>query len=167
MTAFISDTRICSPSPQRNGGTSIRTSARRSDSRGIGDRLSSRQGRPAVARQQGASLILMLALICVGVAGFLITVRLAPVYMEAWTVRAVISSLDKEHGLRGANAQEITRTLDRRFTINDVRSLRARDIEVRSVPGGMAVVADYEVRVELLGNIDGVVKFRYETVISE
>lgn len=143
------------------------TSAQRRASHRIGDRLSNRQGSPALGRQQGVSLILMLVLICVGVAAFTITVRLAPVYMEAWTVRAVINSLDKEHGLRGANAREITRALDRRFTINDVRSLRARDIEVRSVPGGMAVVADYEVRVALLGNIDGVVKFRYETVISE
>lgn len=156
MTASIKEATICSSFLQGPRANRVRAS----DS-------PPGEYRAALPRQRGASMIVVLLVLALAVGAFLVTVRLAPVYMEAWTVRAVINGLSQDHALRGADAREITRSLDRRFTINDVRSVRARDIEIQAVPGGMEVVAEYEVRVPLLGNIDGVVQFRHETVISE
>ncbi len=123
--------------------------------------------RRSYAHQRGAGLLSVLFV--VGALGLVVVIggRLAPVYLEAWTVRSVMNSLRQETGLRGASRQEIAQSLSRRLTINDVRSVGRDDIEIREMADGTSVVIDYEVRIPLIGNLDGVAYFRYEAVIPQ
>ncbi|WP_181919402.1 DUF4845 domain-containing protein [Alkalilimnicola ehrlichii] len=119
-----------------------------------------------VVRQRGASLIQLVFYVVLASFSVVATVRLAPIYMDAWKVRSVVNSMGSETALRGASAREVSQSLNRRLNINGIRHIERDHIAIQVGPGGTEVVIDYEVRVPLFGNLDAIAHFRYDTVIS-
>jgi hypothetical protein len=89
----------------------------------------------------------------------LVTLRLAPLYLEYSKVSSVLESLKNEPGITRQSKAEIQRLITRRFEINDVRDLDPKIAEIESRNGRLTVVMDYERRTNMVGNIDLVVKF--------
>lgn len=100
-------------------------------------------------------------LIVLGLIAFftLITLRLAPLYLEYSKVSAVLESLEKEPGITRQNKGEILRLITRRFEVNEIRTLDPRIAEIESRGGRLTVSMEYERRTNLLGNVDLVVSF--------
>jgi len=111
-------------------------------------------------RQQGVTtiaVILILAMI-----GFfaMIAIRLFPVYMEHFSVTSHLKSLSEEAGITEKTNSEILNTLNKRFSIDDVKNVTDENVFIeRNKDGSMLIAIEYEVRTPALGNVDMVVSF--------
>jgi len=103
--------------------------------------------------QAGLTFIgLLLILIPVGLAVYII-LKAAPVYIEAFSVGDVISSLRKEYDLKEKSRDEIYNIIKKRLDVNDISSVNKDDIKITKTPNEVSVAVDYEVKVPLFGNV--------------
>ena len=103
--------------------------------------------------QAGLTFIgLLLILIPVGLAVYII-LMVAPVYIEAFSVGDVISSLRKEYDLKEKSRDEIYNIIKKRLDVNDISSVNKDDIKITKTPNEVSVAVDYEVKVPLFGNV--------------
>jgi hypothetical protein len=115
--------------------------------------------------QRGASMIGWLIILAfIGMVA-LVTIRVVPVYLDAYTVRSVLKGLQDDRELASGDRGAILRALQKRFEINDVKSVTRDDISIQSVSGGTEVVVDYEARFSLIANIDGIARFTSKVTI--
>lgn len=93
--------------------------------------------------------------------GFIVIclIKLAPVYVDHWTIREAFTSVQEEIRPDKATKKEIHAMLDRRFTVNRIEQITTKDIQVVREKTRLLVKAPYEVRVPLLLNVDAVIKF--------
>jgi hypothetical protein len=89
----------------------------------------------------------------------LITLKLVPIYLDGYKVSSILSSLESEPETGARSPAEIIRTIEKRLDINMVDAVTADDIYVEKVGDKMTIEIDYEVRKNMLGNIDVVVSF--------
>ncbi|MEW6354395.1 MAG: DUF4845 domain-containing protein [Pseudomonadota bacterium] len=120
-----------------------------------------------VNKQQGMSAIgaaLLLVLI-----GFLtlLVLKIAPIYIEGFKVESSLESLKNQPEVAAKTGPEIEQLLLNRLDINDVDSVGPQHIEIKRLDRGVTVSVKYEVRREMFGNVDVVVKFdRSVTVLA-
>lgn len=115
--------------------------------------------------QRGMSLIgWLIVLVFIGLIA-LITIRIVPVYMEAYTVRSILQSLQDDRDLAKADRNAVWRTLQKRLEINDVTSVKRDNISLQAVGGGTQITIDYESRFPLIANIDGIASFTSRVTI--
>jgi len=95
----------------------------------------------------------------------IVGMRLAPLYLEYFRVVASLESLKSERGITRKPRSEIRRLIERRFDINDVESVRARDVRIQGGAGLLQLSVRYEARTPLLGNVDAVARFEREVRI--
>ena len=109
--------------------------------------------------QQGMTAIGWL--IVLGLIGFfvLLALRMTPAYLEYFTVKSALESLQNEPGITQKTPSEIRSMLGKRFDVNDVKNVSSKDVSVDNQSGRLNVGVDYEVRVPVLGNVDAVMKF--------
>ncbi|WP_414728698.1 DUF4845 domain-containing protein [Zhongshania aliphaticivorans] len=111
------------------------------------------------AEQQGMS---MLSALCVlGVVLFFATlaVRLAPIYLDYWTLSRIITDITEESRTSDATPASVRRELSNRFITNRVESVDLKDIKISSDKTGIIIDARYEKRVPIMFNVDAVVHF--------
>ena len=100
-----------------------------------------------IKKQQGVTMI-TIALGLVLLAFFvLIAVTVWPVYMENFNVNSHLDRLQNDSKVKSMTKIEIVKTLEKRFGIDDVKSVGREDITVTGEPGsGYEIEVDYEVR---------------------
>jgi hypothetical protein len=89
----------------------------------------------------------------------LITLRILPFYLEYAKVASALESLQNEPGITGKTKQEIVRMVQKRFEVNDVMNVSAKELNVKKDKGILTVSIEYERREHLISNIDVVGKF--------
>jgi hypothetical protein len=110
-------------------------------------------------KQRGMGFIgVLLLLVFVG-AFALLSLKLLPIYLESFKVQTALESLKGDPDLIVKGKEEVLEALERRFEVDDVEHVSRNNIEVQTRPGGMRVRVVYEVRGELVGNLDFVAKF--------
>ena len=108
--------------------------------------------------QQGITLFgFALTLFLIGFIAFT-TLKLFPVYMENYSIRSSLASLEKEQEHMGAMA--VRDTLIKRFGINNVTQVSADDVSVIRDGQLYLVDVDYEVRIPFIANISLLVSFK-------
>lgn len=107
-------------------------------------------------------------LIVLGLIGFfvLLALRMIPSYLEFATVSSSLESLQNEPGMANKTPQDIRTMLDKRFDINAVNSITAKDVAVQNQGSSFLVGVDYEVRMPVLGNVDVVMTFAKEVEVA-
>lgn len=116
--------------------------------------------RSSVRRQAGMTTLGMLILVAfVGVFAFAF-IRLTPVYLNYMKVAGVIDGVQDEFDGQGATRAAIRSSVARRFDIESVSEITARDIKVNTVDGGFEVVADYKHEAPFIGNVSFTVHFQ-------
>ncbi|MDT8408168.1 MAG: DUF4845 domain-containing protein [Wenzhouxiangellaceae bacterium] len=109
--------------------------------------------------QRGMTLIGFLIVLAGALFVAYIGMKLVPIYLNHYSVVSTMKSLAEEPDIANMSEGRIRDLLSRRFEISYVDHITARDIEiVRST--GLSIVAEYEVREDLIGNLDAVVTFR-------
>ena len=110
-------------------------------------------------RQQGMTAISMLLLLIIGGFFALLLLKLGPIYLENYKVKTVLGNLESKPDLGSLSASKIRKAITKRFYINEVRRLSAKDIKLKRVDEAVEVRIDYEVRENILANVDAVVTF--------
>lgn len=85
--------------------------------------------------------------------------RLTPVYLNYMKVVGVIDGIQAEFDGQNATRAAIRNSIIRRFDVESVGVITARDIEVKTVDGGFEVAANYQHTAPFIANISFAVDF--------
>lgn len=85
--------------------------------------------------------------------------RLTPVYLNYMKVVGVIDGVDEEFDGTGATSTAIRKSISRRFDIESVSVITAKDIKVTKTTEGYEVVAVYSHKAPFISNVSFVVDF--------
>ncbi len=110
-------------------------------------------------RQTGALDLLLLFTALMGAFVVICLIKLAPVYIDHWTIREAFQGVKEELEPNKANKRHIRAMLERRFTVNRIDQIKPKDVLFVREKSRLLVSAPYEVRVPLLFNIDTILKF--------
>lgn len=86
-------------------------------------------------------------------------IRLTPVYLNYAKVVGVVDGVAKELDGTGATAAAIRKSISRRFDIESVGEIIAKDITVKKKDGGHEVIANYSHKTPFIANVSFVVDF--------
>jgi len=113
-----------------------------------------------IRKQQGVTMItIVLGLVLLAFFVY-IAITLWPVYLENFSVNSHLERLADDPQAKSMTKTEILNTLQKRFGIDDIKSVRAQDISIAGESGdGYDLELDYEVRKHFMGNIDLVIVF--------
>ncbi|MEZ5544928.1 MAG: DUF4845 domain-containing protein [Lysobacteraceae bacterium] len=106
-----------------------------------------------------SGITLMGFIIVLAVVGFFafLAMKLFPVYQEYFAVVSDMNGLSAEAGVSAKSPAEIRALLDRRFNVSYVESVKPEHIIVDKKTNTLQI--KYEVRRELMYNLDFVAKF--------
>jgi len=109
------------------------------------------------SRQRGVTMIGMLVIL--SIVGFALygAIRLTPVYLEYMAVVRALEQTAKEGGAGGP--QDLRNSLDKRWTVEDIHSLAAKDIEIKKASKGFTMRAWYRAEVPFVANVSLVADF--------
>lgn len=117
-----------------------------------------------VRRQRGLSAIGSLAVLIAIVGAVILTLKLAPHYIDFYTMQTVIEGLPA-NDVRNMSRHNFDDMLKKRMKINNLRDFEIRDIiSVDKSREGTVLEVKYERREHILFNVDVVLTFekRYE-----
>lgn len=118
-------------------------------------------------KSQGFSVILFiigLSLVSFfGVIGF----KVIPVYFEYYSVRQNLLALENETFNPHTIPLQVRRTLDKKFQIDDIKSVSVRDVKIDRVGGGYRVRVVYDVPVEITDHLTLKLHFDKSTVVKK
>ncbi len=89
----------------------------------------------------------------------MLILKLAPVYMEHYSIKTVLASLKEEPLITQKSVAEVRRLLKKRLTVNGVYQLPKDAVKIKKSAGVMRVKIAYEVRKHMAGNVDAVISF--------
>ncbi len=100
-------------------------------------------------------------LMVLAVVGFFayIAMKLFPVYSEYYGVLQAMKALQVEPAITNKTPDQIRSLLDRKFNISYVTSVKPNNIRITRNGGGYLLNIKYEVRDNMIYNIDFVAKF--------
>jgi hypothetical protein len=103
-------------------------------------------------------------IIWLAVLGFLgvMAAKLMPAYLEWLTVKKMLNAMYEAGDLKGT-VRDIRRSFDTRNAIEDVKSVRAEDLEITKEGGEAVVTATWSARVPLVHNISACIDFMATT----
>ena len=117
-------------------------------------------------RRQGGmttiGIVVMLAFLGIFAFGFL---RLTPVYLNYMKIVGVVDGVQKEFDGQGPTSSGVKRSIRRRFDVESVGVIKARDVKVSPVNGGLEVSAVYEHTAPFIANIYFTVRFDKTVII--
>jgi hypothetical protein len=121
--------------------------------------------RNSLQRQRGMTALgLVFLLVFIGVFAFG-AIRLTPVYLNYMKVLGVVDGVVDEFEGQNANAAAIRGSISRRFDVESVSEIVAKDVKVSPVDGGLQVSAIYNHTTPFLGNISFTVHFDKTEVV--
>ena len=109
-------------------------------------------------KQHGATLTS--TIVSLFLVGFIISLilKIGPHYLDNRIVASALQQVG-ESGLEDQSSAEIRRKVADFFTINNVRDVKATQVEIKRSIKGVKISLDYEKRIEMFANVDVVLKF--------
>ena len=119
-------------------------------------------------RRQAGMTTLGVAILVAFIAIFAFAaLRLTPVYLNYMKVVSVVSGVYDEYDGTKPTRAAIRQSISRRFDIDSVGVIRAKDVSVTTVDGGYEVAAVYSHKAPFIANISFVVDFDRRVVIRK
>lgn len=111
------------------------------------------------SRQRGATLLGILTI--AAILGFAVygAIRLTPLFFEYMAVARALDQTAKENADGPTTPQALRTGLDRRWTVEDIRSISAKDVEIRKAGRGYTMRAWYRAEAPFIGNVSLVADF--------
>lgn len=109
------------------------------------------------SRQRGATALGMLTIVAIlGLAVFAL-IRLVPLYLEYIAVARALDQTAKESA---GSPEALRSSLIRRWTVEDIKTIKAQDVEIKRGPGGAYTMrAWYRAEAPFISNVSLVVDF--------
>jgi hypothetical protein len=113
----------------------------------------------SLKNQHGLTMISWLLVLTM--VGFFIMVgmKLAPVYLQHYTIKNVLESVRKEILSNRKPVTEIRTMLSRRLDMNSIDTLKRENIKIRRSSGITTIEVNYEERRPIVGNLDAIMTF--------
>ena len=109
-------------------------------------------------RQRGLSLTGLLLISALLIVLALLGFKLFPAYAEYMTVKKALTEIAHNPEYRGST-REIQATFERRVTIDNIRAVSSRDLEIAKQGDGVAISANWSVKVPLFYNLSACMDF--------
>jgi hypothetical protein len=117
-------------------------------------------------RQQGVTVIGWIVILAIIGFFVLLILRLAPPYMENYSVKMALKSLKQDPDAYDLTVREANGRLQSYFDVNYVTTVPKGAVKINKGGGTLKVQIDYEVRVPIIANIDAVLTFNNEAEIE-
>lgn len=79
--------------------------------------------------------------------------RLIPAYMQYGEIKNVFNAIAQDPEMQKATQQDIRASFNKRASIDDIKAIKAEDIQLSTQQGRLILSASYFVLVPLAGNI--------------
>ncbi len=89
----------------------------------------------------------------------LLTFKLAPIYLENYSVKGVLQSFEDEPLITQKSKRDISRMIMARLNTNGVRDIKKEHVTIDKKRGVLKIAINYFVRKSMVGNVDIVVTF--------
>jgi hypothetical protein len=109
------------------------------------------------SRQRGATLLGMLVIVGIIGVGLYGAIRLTPLYLEYMAVVRAMEQTAKENA--GSSQEALRTSLIRRWTIEDIKSIQPKDIQITRANKGFVMRAWYRAEAPFVSNISLVADF--------
>lgn len=110
-------------------------------------------------REAGMTTLGMIVLVAfIGLFAFAV-LRLTPVYLNYLKLAGVVNGIHDEFDGRNPTRAQIRASLGRRFDIDSVGEITAREVTVTAVDGGFEVRAQYDHKAPFIANVNFLVQF--------
>lgn len=119
-----------------------------------------------MSRQCGASGLVMLMMVLFFGSLLTLLLKLGPAYMDDYTIQQALEGLDGTDGLSSMGPAQIRTLINKRLSVNNVRTLSAESITVDKDDDKVLIVVDYDVRTPVISNIDAVMRFKHAYEMS-
>ncbi|WP_372178295.1 DUF4845 domain-containing protein [Xanthomonas axonopodis pv. phyllanthi] len=123
--------------------------------------MNARRARGSTMKRKQSGMTLTSFVVVLAVVGFglYIGMKLFPMYQEYYSVRTAMKGLANEPGSANMDPSKLQDLFFRRLYINYSENVKKEDVKFERVDGGWRMKVNYEVRRELIGNLDIVGKF--------
>jgi hypothetical protein len=118
-------------------------------------------------RQRGATVIGMVTIIAILGLGLYGVIRLVPVYFEYMAIVRALNQTATEYANNPVSPQALRISLDRRWTIEDIKTVQPKDIEIKKGAGGYEMRAYYRAEAPFIANVSLVVDFDKMVTVSQ
>ena len=113
----------------------------------------------SAAKASGLTLIgFIIVLAVVGVFAY-VGMKLFPMYSEFYSVKQALKGLAAEPGITNTDPAKVKDLLFRRLYVSYAENVKPNNVKITRDGKGYVVTVSYEVRRELIGNLDVVGKF--------
>ena len=116
-------------------------------------------------KQQGLSFIGFILVIGLTLFAIYIGVRIAPMYLEYYSVVSILSDLESEKGAARLSEFEIRTRVLSQLNLNYTENIKESNITLRG-GDGVKLRIKYEVRKSIIGNLDAVAHFDKSVKLS-
>ena len=113
--------------------------------------------------QRGMTFISMMILIVLGVSITLLGVKLAPSYIEFFSVKKIMAAMANDPAFPGMSQKEIRDSFDRRATIDYVDTVNGKDLDLSKENGQNVASIEYSKKIPLVLNISACLDFEAST----
>jgi len=104
-------------------------------------------------RQRGATFLGVLIIgSIVGLAVYA-GIRLWPLYFEYMEVVRALDQTAKQHSGETTSPGELRNSLERRWAVEDIKTLDFKDVEIKREGGGFVMRAYYQAEAPFIGNV--------------
>jgi len=116
-------------------------------------------------REAGMTTLgLLILIVFVGLFAFA-GIRLSPVYLNYMKVVGVVNGVQDEFDGQNASRAAIRSSIARRFDIESVSEITARNVDVNAVDSGFEVVAKYDHSAPFIANVSFTVHFNKTALV--
>ncbi len=116
-------------------------------------------------REAGMTTLgLLILIVFVGLFAFA-GIRLSPVYLNYMKVVGVVNGVQSEFDGQNASRAAIRSSIARRFDIESVSEITARNVDVNAVDSGFEVVAKYDHSAPFIANVSFTVHFNKTALV--
>ena len=111
------------------------------------------------SRQRGATFIAIVVILAILGFALYAAIRLVPVYFEYMAVVRALEQTAKEYAGGPSSPDDLRRSLDRRWTIEDINTIQPQDIEIKKAGTGFSMRAWYRAEAPFISNVSLVADF--------
>ena len=108
-------------------------------------------------QQRGATFLGVLIIGGILAVGLYVGMRMVPMYSEYLAVSKALTQIAAQGG--DESATSLKNLLQRRWDIDDIKSIPVKDIEITKLGNGMQIRAAYRAEAPLMGNVSLVIDF--------
>ena len=118
-------------------------------------------------KQRGMTFLGVVLMVAAIVFVAVILLKLSPAYLEYISVKRTLTSIASDPGFTNMGKNEIMTAFERRAQVDDIKSIKAEDLEILKEDGGKPTVsAEYQVVVPLMANVSALLDFTASTDTS-